>query len=166
MNYETAGEIELRIVKYYGFRQNLIVPNVFWGLLNHEADLLILSKSNYLTEIEIKISKSDLIADLKKSHHHKSNIIKYLYFAIPEKLKEYINYIPEQAGIYIIEQNGKVNKLRNAKENVNLRKLKENEKYNMARLGTMRIWNLTEALSISHESYHYLRKEYDLLKGK
>ena len=158
MKYETTQEIEYRIANYYGFRQNLIVPNVSWGLLKHEADLLILSKNNYLTEVEIKISKSDLIADLKKKHQHKSNIIKYLYFAIPEKLKEYISYIPEQAGIYIIEQNGKVNKLRNAKENINIRKLKEEEKYNIARLGTMRIWNLTEKLIKSNNDYKNLLK--------
>lgn len=58
--------------------------------LYHECDILSVSNSGYLTEFEIKISKSDLKNDLKKRHHHNSKRLKYQYFAIPEKLKECI----------------------------------------------------------------------------
>lgn len=132
------------------------MPNVSWGLLNHEADLLIMSRANILTEIEIKTSKQDLIADTYKQHKHKSKIIKYLYFAIPRKLENSIVHIPENAGIYIVDINGKVQKERNAIANLDMRKVKEEEKYNLARLSCMRIWNLKESLYTSHLAYKNL----------
>ena len=118
------------------------MPNVSWGLLCHEADILVMSKLGYLTEIEIKVSKSDLIADTLKKHQHKSKLIKYLYFAIPEKLELHIEHIPSRSGVYSVSKVGKVRLLRKAEINKESRILNDDEKYNLARLGTMRIWNL------------------------
>lgn len=57
MNNETAKEIEIAIARYFGIRQNAIVPNVSWGLgFPYECDLLILRDSGFAIEIEIKIS--------------------------------------------------------------------------------------------------------------
>lgn len=48
-------QIELAIAQMFGIRNNIIVPNVSWGFFDtHEADLVIINKSNYLTEVEIK----------------------------------------------------------------------------------------------------------------
>ena len=63
-------QVELGLAKYFDLRKNIIVTNVSWGMLLHEADLLILSKSGYLTEVEIKRSWSDFLADFKKTHTH------------------------------------------------------------------------------------------------
>lgn len=85
----------------------IICPNISWGLgLNHECDILIVDKNNFLTEIEIKVSRGDLVADGKKWHKHKSDHIKYLYFAIPEKLDRpnCIEHIPQDAGIYVVTE--------------------------------------------------------------
>ena len=68
----TTPEMECRLADYFGYRKNLIVPNVYWGLDMHECDLLVLSQAGYATEIEIKISIADLRADAKKVHGHRS----------------------------------------------------------------------------------------------
>ena len=66
----TTPEIEVRVASFFNPRQNIIVPNISWGVNLHECDLLIIRKSGYGIEVEIKVSKSDLIADAKKPHHH------------------------------------------------------------------------------------------------
>lgn len=51
--------------------------------------MLVLSKSGYLTEIEIKRSWSDFLADFKKKHnHHNYPIIKYFYYCVPVSIYE------------------------------------------------------------------------------
>lgn len=139
-------EMEVALANYFNFRQNLIVPNVSWGLyLNnstlHECDLLVLTKSNYLWEVEIKVSKSDLIADKKKTHGHINKNIKRLYFAIPEYLKDSIEHIPKRAGIITVSKNLRCSTIRAPRTDKGY-KLKEHEKLKMAMLGSMRIWGL------------------------
>jgi len=146
MNCETAKEIELRVAHWFGIRQHLIVPNVSWGLLPHECDLVVMRSSGYLIEVEIKISKSDLIADLKKPHMHQSNMIKMLYFAMPEKLLPAIEHVPERAGILIVSKTGYVRLLREAAENRSATKLSGEDMFQLARLGALRIWRLEQKL--------------------
>lgn len=94
MNTERSlYEIEVALSKSdaFNFVRNIIAFNVngMSGSLNifHECDMLVLSKSGYLTEIEIKRSWSDFLADFKKEHSHESmGIIKYFYYCIPEGL--------------------------------------------------------------------------------
>ena len=64
----TTLEMEIAVMRWLGIRQNLVVPNVSWGLLNYEADVVSLTPSGYATEVEIKVSKADLLADFKKGH--------------------------------------------------------------------------------------------------
>ena len=53
-----AGDIEIAIANHLNTNQNLIVPNISYGLgFHYELDLLVVTKSNYADEIEIKISK-------------------------------------------------------------------------------------------------------------
>jgi hypothetical protein len=95
-------DLEILTMKYFGIRRNLIVPNVSWGLDLHECDMLILSKSNYATEVEIKVSKSDLLKDKEKFHGHLNKKIRRLFFCVPENLKEVaLANIPERAGLLI-----------------------------------------------------------------
>ena len=57
-------EIEKDIARYFGIRENIIVPNVSWGFFKtHEADMIIINKSGYMTEVEIKRSYADFLAD-------------------------------------------------------------------------------------------------------
>lgn len=93
----TLYEIEIALSKCdaFNFVRNIIAFNVkgmsdslsIW----HECDMLVLSKSGYLTEIEIKRSWADFLADFKKRHTHEGNgIIKYFYYCIPECLLEQV----------------------------------------------------------------------------
>lgn len=148
----TADEIEIAVAHHFGVRQNIIVPNVSWGFgyLGHECDLLILSGSGYLTEIEIKVSKSDLKKDLEKQHNHKSDLIKSLYFAIPIDLLNYaIEVLPFEYGIITVEEmspgNNPFNKAeikRVSKIRNKFRKIGDNEAMQLTRLGCMRIFSL------------------------
>ena len=150
----TTLEMEIALAQYFGVRMHVIVPNVSWGLGLHECDLIIMSKAGYLTEIEIKISRSDLKKDIEKRHGHHSNKIKYLYFAIPKKLEKDIEFIPNRAGILIVEKRKRdwadnseyisVSVLRSSEKNKSCRKLLESEQTKLARLGAMRIWGLKE----------------------
>lgn len=143
MNFETCIEIETVIAHYFNPRRNIIVPNVWWGLgLNHECDLFIVTKGNYAYEVEIKISKSDLIADGFKLHLHGSNKIRKLYFAIPRKMENCLDLIPDKAGVFIIDHSGYLTKSREAKINTLARPLTSEERLKVAELGTMRIWRL------------------------
>jgi hypothetical protein len=101
-------DIEVAIAKYYGVRKNIIVPNISWGFhWMHECDMFIVTKAGIATEIEIKISKSDLLADFKKGHDHKDRAgrITYFYYAMPETLYEKCkDIIPKEAGILTCER--------------------------------------------------------------
>lgn len=112
-----TSEMEKLIYWYFEKNSLVIVPKVsgnnWWldteadpviwkNIVNHECDMLIVSKNQYLTEVEIKISLSDLKADFKKEHQHKDENIKNFYYAFPEEMKEKaIKLIPEEAGILI-----------------------------------------------------------------
>ncbi len=72
-------DIECALATYFDPRRNLIVPNVWWGMgLNHECDLMVMTRSGYVYEVEIKTSKADLVRDLKKPHGHGDDKIRKL----------------------------------------------------------------------------------------
>jgi len=139
-------DIEIALARYFNFRTNVIVPNISWGMFNHECDLLLLSPAGYATEIEIKISKSDLIADKKKLHKHNDHKIKNLYFAIPTYLRHCIKHIPDKAGIILIDQKKHCEIIRKPRSNKTPYKFTDPDKFLIARLGTMRIWGLKERI--------------------
>jgi len=138
----------------------------------HECDLLCLSKSGYATEVELKISRSDLLADKKKKHQHKSAKIKYLYFAVPYYLKETaLECIPERAGLYVFGREGMepsvrplyytcgnagrkyasagvhlIKKVRKAKINKAAEKWPDQARLHTAHLGAMRIGGLKKKI--------------------
>lgn len=167
-------DIEIAMMKKLGIRQNCIVPNVSWGIANlHECDLLILSKSGYASEIEIKITKDDLLKDREKKHGHNHNHIKYLWFAVPEKLSKIsLDHIPERAGLYVLHKHFithdlypssakipynrvryRIERLREPIPNKNAQKWTEKERLDLLRLGAMRILGLKE--SIAKVKYKY-----------
>jgi len=151
----TLIEMEVAVSNLYDVRKYIIVPNISWGLGVHECDLLILNQNNNAIEVEIKRSKADLKKDIDKKHLHKSKLIKYLYFAIPEQLIESVNLIPDHAGIIIVtgfrykpnfKLGYKATISRKAKINPEHRSLSVAEVLNFSRLGCMRIWNLKKKI--------------------
>jgi hypothetical protein len=164
-------DIEIAIMSEFNVRQNLIVPNISnqMCLVPFETDMLVLKPSGVAYGFEIKTSLSDLKADFKKPQHTKiyvndygvkMNFDKYFgkfrhfYFAVPEKLKKQaLELLPEHIGLYVLDiqktEEGKIKRFYCAKGSPVLSKYKwsEKEKYEVARLGTMRILGLKVALS-------------------
>jgi len=147
-----AGHMEVAVAKLIGWREHTIVPNVFWGLdLSHEADLLVLDKSKRLTEIEIKISLSDLKADMKKTHGHRSRIISRLVYAVPETLIDATRQIlPSNVGIISVKWEPylgiyKAEWIRNCKHD-KIKRPDQKQIEKLMHLGCMRIWSLKDRL--------------------
>jgi len=159
-------EMEVALATHFGIRRNLIVPNISWGMFNHECDLTVVTASGYATEIEIKVSKADLIKDKEKGHGHYSNLIKKLYFAIPEKLKPHIEHVPERAGVLIVGKHKEthwkkywVKELRKPVVNKTAVPLTESKQFQVARLGQMRVWGLKEKIiALSEENAEFRKK--------
>jgi hypothetical protein len=163
----TCLDIEVAIMKEFNFRQNLIVPNItnMMCILPFETDMFVLTNSGYAYGFEIKVSKSDLKADFKKPQHREFEQMhngktgleryygkfKYFYYAVPENLKEYaLEIIPDFCGLWVLNkpEYPQIRRFYQAKEPKKLfdRKWSEKERYEIARLGTMRIYSLKQAL--------------------
>ena len=147
----TVKDIQSMLAEYFGIRNNIIVPNVSWGMLDYEADLLIMNKSGYVTEIEIKRSWGDFLADFKKDDcAHKSEIIYQFWYCVPdeiyskciEKLKEVYPNSIDRPNVISYSDSGVLNfHGKNASYCRGFhRKLFLEEQLKLARLGTMRYW--------------------------
>lgn len=143
--------MELAIAGLIGYRQNTIVPNVSWGLgLRHECDMLVLDVNNRFTEIEIKISMSDLRADFKKGHNHSSNFISRLVYAFPDELLDRaLPIIPDKCGIIVVKTVERFNTVihiaewyRQCKHDRTKQKPDQKMIEKFYHLGCMRIWSL------------------------
>lgn len=149
----TVHEIEDLIVsKEGGVRKNLCVPNVSWGMnIDYEADLLIITKSGYCTEYEIKRSYSDFLADMKKDEcAHKAPWVYKFYYVIPLSIKDKVlKYFEDKGitecdvpGILCYSERGSITSVGGIPHIKGGRKMFLEEMLKVARLGTMRYWNL------------------------
>ena len=166
MNTErTLYEIEVALAKseQFNYVKNIVAFNVNGIgsnlLICHECDMLVLSKSGYLTEIEIKRSWADFIADFSKKHSHENmGIIRYFYYCVPEyivdKVYEKLKSIDAKySGVITYDENLKINVkgaliddyhvVRQINPN---RKLFLEEQLQVARYGAMRSVLLKEKL--------------------
>ena len=92
----------------------IIVPNISYSWLYWEADLISISKAGYMSEFEIKISKSDFLKDFKKRKHisltrppFNHRIPNYFWYVAP--LDAIPICIPSYAGLKLV----KINKYNN-----------------------------------------------------
>lgn len=145
-------------------RQHLaIIPNCYWGLdLNHEADLLTISKTRIATEYEIKVNYSDFKKDKAKHHGHRSDKINKLYYVAPGNLADRIkNELPENAGLVSIDllpdgagkQYFRARKVLNAKKRPSSRPITEKELLQVYRLISLRYWSLRQDIQTQKESF-------------
>lgn len=160
-------DIELAIMSEFDYRRNLIVTNVSnqMNVVAFETDVLVLTNSGYAYGFEIKISKSDLRADFKKPQHTGLNIIrngktgleryygklKHFSYAVPEELKELaLELIPDFCGLWLYRKNEypHVSYFYCARKPKKLfdYKWSFDQRYELARLGTMRIYSLKSSL--------------------
>lgn len=164
----TAGEIELAVAEHFGFKTNIIVPNVSYGMFrSHEADLVVLKASGWADEIEIKVSRSDIKADARKNYgrgHVRANIIRCLWFALPEHLADEPS-LPAFAGILAVSRNSygsvRINAVRAPEVNKAARKMSTEERLQLSRLACFRVWSLKRHLLRDINAVRYA----DRLKG-
>lgn len=129
--------------------QVAVVPNVSWALLPYEADLLVVSKAGYLTEVEIKVTMADWRQDFLKHKWDafgfpKPEQIKRHYYACPEALaKRYPEIeamMPFGSGVISVGEK-RVEILKEAKTKPNHRRLKDSEIQILLRLGMLKAWD-------------------------
>lgn len=142
--------LALRNCRLWNKRSDIMIPNLSWGLLPYEADFVVISKNGYLTEVEIKRSWSDFLADFKKKHNHDAEQVYYFYYCVPEKITEQVvEYLKQKElplAVLSYNDDGFVwysgygySSLRGKH-----RKLFIEEQLTIARLGQLRFWNLLE----------------------
>lgn len=142
-----TSDVESAVAKYFNPRINLIVPNVYWGLgFSYELDLLICSQSFYCTEVEIKVSKSDIKAEQNKRHTHRDNKIKRFFYAVPWYLQD-CEYLPSNCGLIVVDDNLRCKTMRPPRVNRFARRLTPDEHIKLLELGCMRIWTLKETIA-------------------
>ena len=138
----TTKDISFAVASEFDYIKNIIIPNVFISP-QHECDLLIITKAGYCTEVEIKVSKADMIKDLSKPHNHNNEKLKFLYYAFSiEIFEECKNFVPEHAGlIKVVDNKGYFKAIfeRNAIQKP-CKKLTTEEILSLARLGCIRNW--------------------------
>jgi hypothetical protein len=109
MRSKFEEEALIALTMYYSSPYDLrgvqvIVPNSSY--LGHECDVLVVQKSGYATEIELKATASDLKADKKKVHGHRSHYIRQIYYGLSEDIPQAAidEHVPEHAGIIIFRK--------------------------------------------------------------
>lgn len=105
-------------------------------------------------EVEIKRSKSDMLADFHKKHGHKDkkNRIVQLYYAFPKELLPKVeDLVPPECGIITVDLYGNsayARMYKDATRKKGAKKLTQAEQLKVARLGAMRIWSFKEKLNL------------------
>jgi hypothetical protein len=158
-----TGDMEVALARFFNYRVYTIVPNVSYGFgLNHECDLLLLDKKLRLTEVEIKISRSDLRADFKKTHGHRSRYISRLIYAVTEDILDTaLEIVPKENGIVVVKQRqignpetghvvNRCEWVRQCQHDKTKQPITESRALELTRLGCMRIWSLKEKNNRRH----------------
>jgi len=145
----SVKDIELSIVCSMQYaRKDLYVPNVSWGFFSeHEADLVKITKSGYLTEFEIKRSWNDFVADFKKHSYHHDDRISELYYVVPEVMADAaIDYIKTsdkrfyRPGVYSFSEYGNIRMVLGCTY-PSVSKMYVEDQFEVARLGVLRYWD-------------------------
>lgn len=140
----------LLVLRNFDISRYVSIPNVSYGFLPYEADLIAVSKSGYAHEVEIKVSKADILNEVKKSdkigrHNSDRNKIAYFYFAGPEFLKEdFEKHAPDHWGILCFNNRGFISYSRPAKKVAG--PLSKEDRIKLYRLGVIRYWNTQDKL--------------------
>jgi hypothetical protein len=153
----TAQHIEVLVADHFHYRQNVIVPNVWWGWqLRYEADVVVMRPSGYCDEVEIKVTATDIRADTRKRHVHDDSRFIRLWFAVADGLQDHPD-IPQRAGVLVAEyKHGQQNhegrfvlrQHRAARPRTKgiRRVVTPEERMKLYELAAMRIWTLKAAL--------------------
>lgn len=112
---QSSKNIEGSLSMYLYEKQHSPITTHFTGMGLSECDVISISKSNYIYEYEVKISRSDFFADFKKIKHKLMTEgvgIKeetylspnYFYFVVPEGLVS-VDEVPKYSGLIYMNGN-------------------------------------------------------------
>lgn len=157
----TADAVALAVANaIFNWRKFVVVPNVSWGLLPHEADLIAMTEAGYIYEVEIKVSKADFLADKDKWKHRlaesrgQHELIKDFYYAMPTQVWEKCKPedLPTGAGLILVSRDeydrsrDRAYVAQKPTSNASARKVRDDERLQLMRLGYMRYWCRQEAV--------------------
>lgn len=116
--------------------------------IRHEADLIWINDNDYLTEVEIKTSYSDFLADFKKKEKHLTKYTKAVYYAFPHNMykenegkikKVLFEKFPEAGVIIVNAEEMAVDIIKNV-EYFNAEKIPIEVKIGLMRIGCQKWW--------------------------
>lgn len=177
-NKITTEQMELLVYEYFEKSSLVVVPRFdsmngcyyedktsiygkkYVRIVDHECDILSVSKKMFLREVEIKVSISDFKADFKKKHNHGGNI-KQFYYAVPYYILSKIEKdIPENAGILVAEICQKTNRYADfIGEKWILKKYKSPKNNNLAKPIDEKQLNIIYRIGYLKYWFHRKRKE-------
>lgn len=103
----TERKAQTELARWFNCYAQLVVPSVFFA--GGEMDLAVVTRTGYLSEIEIKLSVSDWNADRLKAkwtHADRALVAKFFY-AVPLDLVERApEWVPTSAGILAFTSRG------------------------------------------------------------
>lgn len=145
-------------------RSVLVVPCCGWA--GHEADLLVIEPKLRIIDIEIKISRSDLKADLKKdkwwttrpwsratgygerSRREWPDKVWKHYYVMPQEIwdDKLLSFIPATSGVLLLQRRRDGNgpllyPQRRAKPNKDAKPISAADCIDIARLANLRMWS-------------------------
>lgn len=167
----TAAQIA-RALYHQFFRQRhmIVVPNCYFA--GHEADMLVVHRNLKLIDVEIKISRADLKADLSKNkwwtrpdfwvapnavgvrREWPPRIWRH-YFVAPVDIwkPELLDSIPAASGVIVIDADRygtpKVKSVRRARSNPDAKPAEARDIVDLGRLANMRMWDALDG--VRHE---------------
>lgn len=108
---ETEGTIQAKLFSRFSNQKHRFISTMFFKT-REICDFLYFTFSGYTVEVEIKISRSDFLADFKKPKHnllklkpkdYEKSVANRFYFAVPEGLitKE---EVPDYAGLIYVKK--------------------------------------------------------------
>lgn len=152
----TAIEIEVALYEHFRFTQNDVITNICLSFGMQECDLIVIRKSLYALEVEIKISVSDLKAERRKYRYGENGyhdsmagmhcMFKEKWFAMPSTMKsEGLDLIPEYSGLLLVNKHGGVEVAKSPKK-LNAKPLTECKRLDLLRLGVMKSYALKQKI--------------------
>lgn len=142
----STDDIENLLFKWLGGIKcrNICVPNVSWGMFKYEMDFVAVTPKGKLTEIEIKRSWSDFMADFKKTFYHDDCHVADFWYCVPScMINETENFLVKRGytdGLMAYSDDGKIKIFKLPQTRKGFKRLNEGEIYKLARLATIRFW--------------------------
>jgi hypothetical protein len=138
-------------------RRYSVVPNVSWGLLKRgEEDLICLSKAGVFHAVEIKVSLTDMKADLAKRHQHLDKLVAFNWYAFPKDLDGVVELVPPRFGVVVVGRRQArdgtpsdsmfTQVIRRPTRNPDASKPTDKDVNQFLRLGVMRMWARRERM--------------------